>query len=149
MDKCAENVLTLRPSKIRMSLFLHQIWRNVSQQWMLCSEWVPSESDKNITIIHITPVHYTFNHIKIKVYFFNRSALTKNTDFAWVVLELYTYKTKDDLHEKARDFNHHKLDLISPSKHLTNKSTTFPYFKIILFLMYMDIKWLGKLCKGK
>ncbi len=46
-------------SKIRMSLFLHQIWRNVSQQWMLCSEWVPSEweSDKNITIIHTTPVH--------------------------------------------------------------------------------------------
>ncbi len=31
----------------------------VSQQWMLCSEWVPSEweSDKNITIIHTTPVH--------------------------------------------------------------------------------------------
>ncbi len=27
--------------------------------WMLCSEWVPSEweSDKNITIIHSTPVH--------------------------------------------------------------------------------------------
>ncbi len=27
---------------------------SVSQQWMLCSEWVPSEweSDKNITIIH-------------------------------------------------------------------------------------------------
>ncbi len=42
-----------------MSLFLHQICRNVSQQWMLCSEWVPSEweSDKNITIIHTTPVH--------------------------------------------------------------------------------------------
>ncbi len=41
--------------------FLHQIWRNMSvfQQWMLCSEWVPSEweSDKNITIIHTTPVH--------------------------------------------------------------------------------------------
>ncbi len=36
------------PSEIRMS-----------QQWMLCSEWVPSEweSDKNITIIHTTPVH--------------------------------------------------------------------------------------------
>ncbi len=32
---------------------------SVSQQWMLCSEWVPSEweSDKNITIIHSTPVH--------------------------------------------------------------------------------------------
>ncbi len=32
---------------------------SVSQQWMLCSEWVPSEweSDKNITIIHTTPVH--------------------------------------------------------------------------------------------
>ncbi len=32
---------------------LHHI-TSVSQQWMLCSEWVPSEweSDKNITIIH-------------------------------------------------------------------------------------------------
>ncbi len=32
---------------------------SVSQQWMLCSEWVPSEweSDKHITIIHTTPVH--------------------------------------------------------------------------------------------
>ncbi len=30
MDKCAENVLTLRPSKIRMSLFLHQVCRSVS-----------------------------------------------------------------------------------------------------------------------
>ncbi len=32
---------------------------SVSQQWMLCSEWVPSEweSDKNITIIYTTPVH--------------------------------------------------------------------------------------------
>ncbi len=31
---------------------------SLSQQWMLCSEWVPSEweSDKNITIIHTTPV---------------------------------------------------------------------------------------------
>ncbi len=40
-------------------MFLHQVWINVSQQWMLCSEWVPSEweSDKNITIIHSTPVH--------------------------------------------------------------------------------------------
>ncbi len=30
---------------------------SVSQQWMLCSEWVPSEweSDKNITIIHSSP----------------------------------------------------------------------------------------------
>ncbi len=26
-----------------VSLFLHQVCRNVSQQWMLCSEWVPSE----------------------------------------------------------------------------------------------------------
>ncbi len=32
---------------------------SVSQQWMLCSEWVPSEweSDKNITVIHTTLVH--------------------------------------------------------------------------------------------
>ncbi len=32
---------------------------SLAQQWMLCSEWVPSEweSDKNITIIHTTPVH--------------------------------------------------------------------------------------------
>ncbi len=56
-----ENVLTLRPSKIRMSVFLHQIWRNVALHQCLSngSEWVPSEweSDKNITIIHSTPVH--------------------------------------------------------------------------------------------
>ncbi len=40
-------------------LFLRQVYRYVSQQWMHCSEWVPSEreSDKNITIIHTTPVH--------------------------------------------------------------------------------------------
>ncbi len=32
---------------------------SLTHQWMLCSEWVPSEwdSDKNITIIHTTPVH--------------------------------------------------------------------------------------------
>ncbi len=34
---------------------------SVSQQWILCSEWVPSKwvqtADKNITIIHNTPVH--------------------------------------------------------------------------------------------
>ncbi len=34
---------------------------SLTQQWMLCSEWVPSEwvqtADKNITIIHTTPVH--------------------------------------------------------------------------------------------
>ncbi len=86
MDKCAENVLTLKPSKMKICFFIRFV--EVSQQWMLCSEWVPSESDKNITIIHITPVHYTFNHIKIKFYFFNRSALAQNTDFAWVILEL-------------------------------------------------------------
>ncbi len=37
------NVLALRSSQIRMSLFLHQVCRNGSQKWMLCSEWVPSE----------------------------------------------------------------------------------------------------------
>ncbi len=56
--KCAHS----QASKIRMSLFLHQVWRNVSlhqclsngcsavngcrqneSQWMLCSEWVPLE----------------------------------------------------------------------------------------------------------
>ncbi len=33
--------------------------RQNESQWMLCSEWVPSEweSDTNITIIHTTPVH--------------------------------------------------------------------------------------------
>ncbi len=38
-----ENALSIRTPKIRMSFI--QIWRNasVSQQWMLCSEWVPSE----------------------------------------------------------------------------------------------------------
>ncbi len=47
----------LRPSKIRISLFLHQVWRQClsngcsavngcrqnESQWMLCSGWVPSE----------------------------------------------------------------------------------------------------------
>ncbi len=51
-----------------MSLFLHQICRNVAssvaQQWMLCSEWVPSEWESkqlikthNPQVIHTTPVH--------------------------------------------------------------------------------------------
>ncbi len=37
---------------------------SVSQQWMLCSEWVPSEweSDKNITIIYTTPVHLVMSY---------------------------------------------------------------------------------------
>ncbi len=60
-----DNLLKFVLRLSNMSLFLHQIWRNValhhllSQQWMLCSEWVPSEweSDKNITIIHTSPVH--------------------------------------------------------------------------------------------
>ncbi len=58
------NGLTLRPSKIRMSLSSSDLEKcsiaSLAQQWMLCSEWVPSEweSDKNITIIiHTTPVH--------------------------------------------------------------------------------------------
>ncbi len=55
------NVFTLRSSEIRMSLILHQVCRNVSLYQCLSNgcEWVPSEweSDKNITIIHTTPVH--------------------------------------------------------------------------------------------
>ncbi len=54
-------MFTLSSSEIRMSLFLHQVCRNVSLHQCLSngSEWVPSEweSDKNITIIHSTPVH--------------------------------------------------------------------------------------------
>ncbi len=34
---------------------------SLTHQWIICSEWVPSEwaqtADKNITIIHTTPVH--------------------------------------------------------------------------------------------
>ncbi len=42
-----------------MSLFLHQIWRNVALHHCLCSEWVAvrmrvQTADKNITIISIT-----------------------------------------------------------------------------------------------
>jgi len=33
-------ILIFRSSEIRMGLFLHQVCR---KQWMLCSEWVPSE----------------------------------------------------------------------------------------------------------
>ncbi len=67
-------------SLIFMSLFLHQIWRNasVSQQWMLCSEWVPSEweSDKHITIIHTTPVHQLMSHeVKSNVFIRNKSTI--------------------------------------------------------------------------
>ncbi len=35
--------LNMNVRKMQVSLILHQVWRNVSRQWMLCSEWVPSE----------------------------------------------------------------------------------------------------------
>ncbi len=50
----------------------------MSQQWMLCSEWVPSEweSDKNITIIHTTPVHQlTSGEDKNCVFVINQESL--------------------------------------------------------------------------
>ncbi len=67
-------------------MFLHQVWRNVSQQWMLCSEWVPSEweSDKNITIIHITPVHQ----------------LTSGEDKSWNKYSIKTSKSSSCLKEE-------------------------------------------------
>ncbi len=50
-----------------MSLLLHQIWRNVAlhpclREWMLCSEWVPSEWEskqliKTLQEIHTTPFY--------------------------------------------------------------------------------------------
>uniref|UniRef100_A0A8C1PHM0 WD repeat-containing protein 20 n=1 Tax=Cyprinus carpio TaxID=7962 RepID=A0A8C1PHM0_CYPCA len=41
----SKDVLTLRPSEMWMSLFLHQIWRNLALHHLLTngSEWVPSE----------------------------------------------------------------------------------------------------------
>ncbi len=63
-------------SEISMSVFLHQVCRNVSQQWMLCSEWVPSEweSDKNITIIHSPSVNI-WRRRKLKLILHRCSAL--------------------------------------------------------------------------
>ncbi len=43
LRKIVEYLLPIRPSKMQMSLFLHQIWRNVAFHQMLCSEWVPSQ----------------------------------------------------------------------------------------------------------
>ncbi len=43
-----------------MSLFLHQVWRNVALhplQWMGAVRMRVQTADKNITIIHTTPVH--------------------------------------------------------------------------------------------
>ncbi len=41
---------------------------SLAHQWILCSEWVPSEwvqtADKNIKIIHITPVHSSYFQLK-------------------------------------------------------------------------------------
>ncbi len=77
-----ENVFALRSSEIRMSLFLHQVWRNVSLHQCLSNgcEWVPSEweSDKNITIIHSTPVHQ----------------LTSGEDKTWDKSSIKTFITK-------------------------------------------------------
>ncbi len=57
-----------------------QIWRNLTLhlQWILCSEWVPSEwvqtADKNIRVIHITPVHQlTSCEVKKKHVFVRKS----------------------------------------------------------------------------
>ncbi len=60
--KMCWNVLSLRPFKIRMSLFLHQIWRNVALHQCLsngCSavNGCRQNESPNITIIHTTPVH--------------------------------------------------------------------------------------------
>ncbi len=55
-----------------------------TQQWMLCSEWVPSEweSDKNITIIHTTPVHQlSSGEAKSCVFVRNNMFLTSNHCF--------------------------------------------------------------------
>ncbi len=65
--------LTLRPSKMKINLFLH--WNfNITWlacQWILCSEWVPSRmrvqtADKNI-VIHMTPVHQLTSCEKLRV----------------------------------------------------------------------------------
>ncbi len=56
----------------------------MSQQWMLCGEWVPSEweSDKNITIIHRSPVHQ----------------LTSGEDKSWDKSIIKTFLTKIPVH---------------------------------------------------
>ncbi len=57
------------PSKVKMGLFLHGnrfgefSITSLAHQWILCSEWVPSESKQlkkhhnNPQVIHTTPVH--------------------------------------------------------------------------------------------
>ncbi len=79
-----ENVLNLRPSKIRVCFFMGTDLEKCSitslaHQWILCREWVPSEWEskqliKNITIIHTTPV-YQLMSCKVKSWVCNKQIL--------------------------------------------------------------------------
>ncbi len=43
-----ENVLNMSHHQVirdQVAFVSHQVCRNVSHQWMLCSEWVPSERE--------------------------------------------------------------------------------------------------------
>ncbi len=61
--KIAENVFTLRPAKMEISLFLHQVWRNVVLHHLLITGWSAvngcrqNESPNSWLKHHITPVH--------------------------------------------------------------------------------------------
>ncbi len=86
-SKTAENVLTLRSSKCRVFSFF--IWTHLEKfsvtslahQWMLCSEWVPSESVskqliKNITVKIIA--HWVQNVcVRFSVFSYSSSLLSK------------------------------------------------------------------------
>ncbi len=68
---------------------------SLAQQWILCSEWVPSEwvqtADKNITLIHTTPVHQLTSckansSVFVRQYFFSFKMLLPvwNTSPLWI-----------------------------------------------------------------
>ncbi len=72
-----------------MSLFLHQnrfgemyhSWTSLAHQWILCSEWVPSEWEskqliKTSQVIHTTPVHHlTYCEVKSCLFVRNKSII--------------------------------------------------------------------------
>ncbi len=88
---------------------------SVSQQCVLCSEWVPSEweSDKNITIIHTTPVHQltsgedkSWNKSSIKTFWtqirviiHNNASSSEKSVLVWIRREICTdAKTAQNKH---------------------------------------------------
>ncbi len=71
---------------------------SVSHQWMLCSEWVPSEweSDKNITITHTTPVHQFMScEVKNCVFIRNKSLIFKTVWLSWIVNSAWSFSPEN------------------------------------------------------